>query len=51
VGDFLKRSSFTYYSRESLKKEAGHIECLAGFENLLAHKNSVAERFEEENER
>jgi histidinol dehydrogenase len=45
VHDFLKRSSLAYYDKKNLGRESGHIEALADFENLLAHKNSIKIRF------
>jgi len=45
VYDFCKRSSIISYDREMLKNESEYIEILSGFENLVAHKNSVRARF------
>ncbi|MBQ3107201.1 MAG: histidinol dehydrogenase [Firmicutes bacterium] len=48
VDDFVKRTSFTYYSREALKKSAKSIETFAEREGLSAHARSVTVRFAEE---
>jgi histidinol dehydrogenase len=45
VYDFLKRSSTTFYDKSALKKEKKYIEAISGFEELLAHKDSVKIRF------
>jgi histidinol dehydrogenase len=45
VSDFLKRSSLASYNKKILEKESKHIQVLADFENLLAHKNSIKVRF------
>lgn len=46
VYDFVKRSSYIYYTKEALKKAAPHIECIAKSEELLAHAKSAIIRFE-----
>lgn len=48
VDDFVKKSSIVYYSREALKKIHRDIEQFASSEQLTAHANSVAVRFENE---
>ena len=48
VDDFIKKSSIVYYSREALRKIHKDIESFATAEQLTAHANSVAVRFEEE---
>lgn len=48
VDDFIKKSSIVYYSREALKKIHKDIEQFATSEQLTAHANSVAVRFEDE---
>ena len=48
VDDFVKKSSIVYYSREALKKIHKDIEQLASSEQLTAHANSIAVRFENE---
>jgi histidinol dehydrogenase len=48
VYDFLKKSSITFYDRDTLKKEKEFIETLSDFENLLAHNNSIKIRFADE---
>lgn len=49
VDDFVKKSSIVYYSREALKKIHKDIEQFASSEQLTAHANSIAVRFENEN--
>lgn len=46
VYDFIKRSSYIYYTGEALKKAAPHIERIAQSEDLIAHAKSAAVRFE-----
>ena len=50
VDDFIKKSSIVYYSREVLGKIHKDIEQFAKAEQLTAHANSVAVRFENEEE-
>ena len=50
VDDFMKKSSIIYYSREALKKIHKDIEQFAASEQLTAHANSIAVRFEDEKE-
>lgn len=47
VDDFVKRSSFLYYSREALGQVADRVIEFAQREGLAAHGRSVAIRFEE----
>lgn len=46
VDDFVKKSSVVYYSRESLEKIHKDIIQFANAEQLTAHANSIAVRFE-----
>ncbi len=46
VDDFIKKSSIVYYSREALEKAHEDIESFAKAEQLTAHANSIAVRFE-----
>ena len=46
VDDFIKKSSIVYYSREALKKIHKDVEQFAASEQLTAHANSIAVRFE-----
>ena len=46
VDDFVKKSSIVYYSQEALKAVHTDIETFAKAEELTAHANSVAVRFE-----
>nr|WP_177295942.1 histidinol dehydrogenase [uncultured Blautia sp.] len=48
VDDFIKKSSIVYYSKEALEKIHRDIEQFAASEQLTAHANSVAVRFEKE---
>ena len=48
VDDFVKKSSIVYYSREALRKIHKDIEQFATSEQLTAHANSIAVRFEDE---
>ena len=47
VDDFVKKSSFIYYTREALGKVQGRIANFAEHEGLHAHARSVTIRFEE----
>ena len=49
VDDFIKKSSIIYYSREALQRVHKNIEYFAKAEQLTAHANSIAVRFEDEN--
>lgn len=49
VDDFIKKSSIIYYSREALQRVNKDIEYFAKAEQLTAHANSIAVRFEDEN--
>ncbi len=44
--DFIKKSSIIYYSREALEAVHTDIEAFAKAEQLTAHANSIAVRFE-----
>lgn len=46
VDDFVKKSSVIYYSEEALRSVHGEIEAFAQAEELTAHANSIAVRFE-----
>ena len=48
VDDFVKKSQFTYYTREALGQAAGRVAYFAGQEGLDAHARSVTIRFEED---
>lgn len=41
VDDFVKKSSYIYYSKEELQKAADSIMTIAEDEGLTAHKNSI----------
>ncbi|HCG58536.1 MAG TPA: histidinol dehydrogenase, partial [Lachnospiraceae bacterium] len=45
---FVKKSSIVYYSEEALRKVHQDIETFAKAEQLTAHANSIAVRFEDE---
>lgn len=44
VDDFIKKSSYIYYSEKNLKKEGEYIRKFAGYEGLSAHANSIEVR-------
>ena len=46
VDDFVKKSSIIYYSKEALQEVHEDIEAFAKAEELTAHANSIAVRFE-----
>lgn len=48
VDDFVKKSSIVYYSKDALKEIHKDIVQFATSEQLTAHANSIAVRFEEE---
>lgn len=48
VDDFVKKSSFLYYSKEALKDVCGNVALFARMEGLEAHARSIESRFEEE---
>lgn len=45
VDDFVKKSQFTYYTKEALSRVADKIDCFAKKEGLQAHAKSVTGRF------
>lgn len=47
VDDFIKKSSIVYYSQEALEAVHKDIEKFAAAEELTAHANSIAVRFEQ----
>ena len=51
VQDFVKKSSVIYFSKEALEPLHSDIESFAKTEGLTAHANSIAVRFEKENDR
>ena len=48
VDDFVKKTQFTYYSREALEEVAYEVAFFATKEGLTAHAKSAIVRFEEE---
>ncbi len=48
VDDFVKKSQFTYYTKDALKKVADDVNYFANKEGLTAHGKSATIRFEEE---
>ena len=48
VYDFCKKSSVAFYDRDMLAAERKYIECISGYENLVAHNNSIKVRFKDE---
>ena len=51
VDDFIKKSSIVYYSRSALKELHKDIIQFATSEQLTAHANSIAVRFEDEDKK
>lgn len=51
VDDFIKKSSIVYYSRSALKEIHKDIIQFATSEQLTAHANSIAVRFEDEDKK
>lgn len=51
VDDFIKKSSIIYYSRSALQEIHKDIIQFASSEQLTAHANSIAVRFEEEDKK
>ena len=51
VDDFIKKSSIVYYSRSALKEIHKDIIQFAISEQLTAHANSIAVRFEDEDKK
>ena len=49
VDDFVKKSSFLYYSKEALKDVCDNVAMFARMEGLEAHARSIESRFEEDN--
>ena len=45
VDDFVKKSQFTYYTEDALKKVADKVNCFAQKEGLQAHGKSATVRF------
>ena len=45
VDDFIKKSSFIYYTRQGLLSVSSDIQKFAGYEGLSAHANSIKVRF------
>jgi len=45
VDDFIKKSSYIYYSKKGLKEVSEDIQKFAGYEGLSAHANSIKVRF------
>lgn len=48
VDDFVKKSQYTYYTREALERVQEEVAFFAGREGLAAHGKSVTIRFEDE---
>ena len=46
VDDFVKKSSFIYYTREALEKAAPRIADFAELEGLHSHARSLTIRYE-----
>ena len=50
VDDFVKKSSFTYYTKKALGKVSDKVALFAHSEGLTAHAKSMTIRFEDEKE-
>lgn len=50
VDDFIKKTQFTYYTRDALKRVAGDVAYFATAEGLTAHAKSAVIRTEEESQ-
>ena len=50
VDDFIKKSQFSYYTREALEKDYRKVSRFAKEEGLTAHARAVDIRFEKEGE-
>lgn len=48
VDDFIKKTQFTYYTRDALKKVAEDVACFARAEGLTAHAKSAVIRTEDD---
>ena len=48
VDDFVKKSQYTYYTKDALQKSAESVAFFAEKEGLSAHARSVTVRFEDE---
>lgn len=48
VDDFIKKSQYTYYTKQALSKVANDIALFAAAEGLTAHAKSVTMRFEDD---
>ncbi len=48
VNSFVKRSSYTYYTKEALRAAKDDIVLIANREGLTAHANAITVRFEDE---
>ena len=48
VDDYVKKSSYLYYTREALEKEAWRVNEFAKREQLTAHARSAVVRFEKD---
>ena len=50
VDDFIKKSQFSYYTREALERDYRKVSRFAKEEGLTAHARAVDIRFEKEGE-
>ncbi len=50
VDDFVKKSQYTYYTRDAFRRVKDDIACFAMQEELMGHARSCLVRFEDENE-
>ena len=50
VDDFVKKSQYTYYTKDAFRAVKDDIACFAMHEELMGHARSCLVRFEDENE-
>jgi histidinol dehydrogenase len=48
VSSFVKRSSYTYYTKDALRAAKDDIVMIANREGLTAHANAITVRFADE---
>ena len=51
VDDFVKKSSYIYYSKAALERDGEKIMSIAAEEGLMAHRNSIKVRWANEGDK
>ena len=51
VDDFVKKSSYIYYSKAALERDGEKIMSIAAEEGLMAHRNSIKVRWADEGDK